>query len=287
MTAKLGLIVGLADTVLIYALATRWFGRRAIGLAAGVILFLTPAHAYFSRTAPPQAIWPLPFLLGWALIVSAIERQRPRVAKRMLPSAVVLLVAAVLVQPSVALLAGAFAVLTLVIVGRASGVRVPAAAIAGGAIVVCGVSMALLVNPIASFRAVAWQRAATVANWFWTFWLPSNLFVSAEPLPSCGVFLSCTAVPMAVGVYTLGRDMVNGPPAVESLIIAIGSIAAALAGAMAGPPPVITRALIVVPFGVLLTVSGAIVMWTRWRLAGRAILIALAVGGAVQSALCL
>jgi hypothetical protein len=154
---------------------------------------------------------------------------------------------------------------------------------------VCGVSLTLLVGPIGPVRAVAWQRAATVADWFWTFLLPSNLFVKAEPLPSCGLFLSVAAVPMAVGVYTLVRTVLEDPRAarVESLIILVGSIAAPFGAAVTGTPPIIARALIVVPLGVLLSVSGSLVMWNQWGVAGRVALVALWVGGAVQAFICL
>jgi hypothetical protein len=284
----LTVIVAMADALLLYAFAARQFQRVDIGWAAAVLLLFTPAHAYFVRTGSWRILWPVPLLLGWALLQTAHQRPRREAAAWTLPASIALLVAAAAIQPSSALLVATFAVLTLLFARRARGGLFAAAPVVGGAIAVCGVSLTLLIGPIGSFRAVAWQRAATVADWFWTFLLPSNLFVKAEPLPSCGLFLSVAAVPMAVGAYTLFRAALDDPPAasVENLIVLVGSIAAPFGAAVTGVPPLIARTLIVVPLGVLLGVSGSRVMWT-WGLAGRVALVALWVAGAVQAFLCL
>jgi hypothetical protein len=281
-------IVATADAVLLYAFAARQFQRPDVGWAAAVLLLVTPAHAYFMRTASSRTLWPVPLLLAWALLLSAHQRQRREAANWIVPAALVLLAATVVIQPSSALLVAAFGVLTLLVARRGRGGSVAPAAIVGGAIGVCGVTLTLLISPIGSVRAVAWQRAATVADWFWTFFLPSNLFVKAEPLPSCGLFLSAAAVPMAVGIYTMVRAALEDQRAtrVESLVVLIGSIAAPFGAAVTGVPPIIARALIVIPFGVLLSVAGSLVMW-RWGLAGRVALMALAIGGAAQAYLCL
>jgi hypothetical protein len=284
----LTVIVATADAMLLYAFAAAQFQRPVVGWAAAVLLLFTPAHAYFVRTGSSRMLWPVPLLLGWALLQTMHQRQRQE-ARWTLPASIVVLVATVVIQPSSALLVATFAVLTLLFAGRARGRPLAATAVVGGAIGVCGVSMILLIGPIGSFRAVAWQRAATVADRFWTFLLPSNLFVKAAPLPSCGLFLSVAAVPMAVGVYALVRTALEDPRAasVESLIVLAGSIAAPFGAAVTGTPPIIARALIVIPFGVLLSVSGSLVVWDRWGLAGRVALVTLWVGGAVQAFICL
>jgi hypothetical protein len=285
----LTVIVATADALLLYAFATAQFQRADVGWAAAVLLLFTPAHAYFVRTESWRILWPVPLLLGWALLFTGQERQRPWAATWALPTSIALLAVAAVIQPSSALLIAAFGILTLLMARRAHGGPFGATAIVCGAIGVCGVALTLLVGPIGPVRAVAWQRAATVADWFWTFLLPSNLFVKAEPLPSCGLFLSVAAVPMAVGVYTLVRTALEEPRAarVESLIVLVGSIAAPFGAAVTGTPPIIARALIVVPLGVLLSVSGSLVMWNQWGLAGRVALVTLWVGGAVQAFLCL
>jgi hypothetical protein len=251
-TRALGVIVATTDAVLLYAFAARQFERLVIGWAAAVLLLLTPAHAYFVRTGSPRVLLPVPFLLGCALLLTAHQSEL-REATR-----------------------------------RAPGRTLAARSIVGGAIGLCGISLTLLIGPIGSIRTVAWQRAATVADWFWTFFLPSNLFVKAEPLPSCGLFLAAAALPMAVGVYAMVREALEDPRAarLESLIVLVGSIAAPFGAAVTGVPPLISRALIVIPLGVLLSISGSLVMWNRWGLAGRVALVTLWIGGAVQAVVC-
>jgi len=252
-TRALGVIVATTDAVLLYAFAARQFERPVIGWAAAVLLLLTPAHAYFVRTGSPRVLLPVPLFLGCTLLLTAHQSELREAA------------------------------------GRARGRTLAVRAIVGGAIGLCGISLALLIVPMGSVRSVAWQRAATVADWFWTFFLPSNLFVKAEPLPSCGLFLLVAAVPMAVGVYTLVKAALEDPLGLsaESLIVLVGSLAAPFGAAVTGVPPLITRALIVLPLGVLLSVSGSLVMWHQWGLAGRVVLVALALGGAAQAYLCL
>ena len=248
----LTVIIATADAVLLYAFAARQFERPAIGWSAAVLLLLTPAHAYFVRTGSPRVLLPVPLLLGGALLLTAHQSQMREAGR------------------------------------RAWNRPLAARAIVGGAIGLCGISLTLLIGPIGSIRTAAWQRAATVADWFWTFFLPSNLFVKAEPLPSCGLFLSAAAVPMAVGIYAMVRETLEDPWAarLESLIVLIGLIAASFGAAVTGVPPLIPRALIVIPLGVLLSISGSLVMWNRWGLAGRVALVTLWIGGAVQAVVC-
>jgi hypothetical protein len=288
-TRPLTVIVATADALLVYAFAAAQFQRPDVGWAAAVLLLFTPAHVYFVRTASPRILWPVPLLLGWALLLTAHHRQRPWAATWALPASIALLAVAAVIQPSSALLIAAFGTLTLLTVRRADAEPFAATAIVGGTIGACVASLTLLIGPIGPFRAVAWQRAATVADWFWTFLLPSNLFVKADPLPSCGLFLFVAAVPMAVGVYTLVRTTLQDPRAarVESLILLVGSVAAPFGAAATGTPPIIARALIVVPLGVLVSVSGSLVMWNQWGLAGRIALVTLCAGGAVQAFICL
>jgi hypothetical protein len=252
-TRPLTVIVATADALLLYAFAARRYERPDIGWAAALLLLFTPAHAYFVRTGTLRVLLPVPLLLGCALLLTAHQSEWREAAR------------------------------------RARGRPLAARAIVGGAIGLCGISLTLLIGPIGAIRAVAWQRAATVADWFWTFYLPSNLFVKAEPLPSCGVFLAATAVPMAAGVYTMVREALEDPWAArtESLIVVVGSIAAPFGAAATGVPPLIARALIVVPLGVLLSVSGSLLMWNQWGRTGRVALVTLGIAGAVQAYLCL
>jgi 4-amino-4-deoxy-L-arabinose transferase-like glycosyltransferase len=68
--------IGTLDVLLLYFLASRLFCSRWYGLAAAILLALTPAHVIHSRLAM-DFIYPLPFVLGWLLcLVIYVERPR-------------------------------------------------------------------------------------------------------------------------------------------------------------------------------------------------------------------
>lgn len=238
-----------ADLILFFVLVRRCVGRTDVALAGALLLLVTPAHAAFGRQPSPDGMWPVPFMLAVGVSVVVLAERRSTRSSW------------VVARPPVQA-----ALLPVVVIG--------AAALTGVLIIV---------------RGAAWQRAATVATWFWNFYLPSHLFLNPDAPGLCGMFLTPTAVPMVAGIYALiraGGD-VDVRLRVAGLLIVGGCLAAPLAAAIAGPPPLERRAMIVVPFGVLLAVVGAWHLWRHGRLAGRVALGALAVLAAIQAAVCL
>ena len=72
-------LVGLLNVVLVYLIGRRLFRRNDLALLAGALLALTPAHFIHSRMAVDY-LFPLPFVLGWMLLVLKFLETRGRLA---------------------------------------------------------------------------------------------------------------------------------------------------------------------------------------------------------------
>jgi hypothetical protein len=95
-------------------------------------------------------------------------------------------------------------------------------------------------------------------------------------------------VPIAAGVYALAgrcREEVAAFRPTRPMVVS-ACIAGPLTAALASHPPLDGRALIVVPFGILLAAQGSIVIWRRGRMAGRIVLAAAFAGAAIQVVVC-
>jgi hypothetical protein len=297
-----------ADLVLFYALVLRCVQRADVALAAALVLLVTPAHVLLSRTSSLDGVWPLPFVLTWAVCVMALAERPSTRSRWMLASAAASLLGSIAVQRSSALMVVALAAVTVVMFRSADGWQPPDALPAVGvaaAGVVTGVLLLIVrgggggilerfvaaPDPTgASLVAIAWHRAATVSAWVWNFFLPSHLFLNPEAPGFCGMFLTPAVVPMAAGIHALAIAGSGEGDArlrlIRALIVGSG-IGVPLAAALVGPPPLDGRALIVVPLGILLAVIGARHVWHRGRLAGRVALGALCVLAAIQTVFCL
>jgi len=296
-------VFGVTDVLLLCVLGIRCFQRTAVGFAAALILLFTPSHVLFSRTAMVEGIWPLPFILGWAIGLTALtDRPSPR-SRWIVAAGIGSLLASASAQASAALMMPMFGIVTIVMFRQADGWRtgdtLPASAIFAAALLPLllffrGTYVATLHrwmlqpayvrNPVAWLRAVSWHRVATVSKWFWDFFLPSHLFVTPGAPGLCGMFLSAMVVPIAVGVHALIRHAGAENGTLERMrpVIAAGCIVGPLAAAMSGHPPLDGRALTVVPFGVLLAMWGSTVIWRGRGVVGRVILVTTAVVAAIQ-----
>ncbi len=276
---------GAADIVLLFALVSRCAGRADVALAAALLLLFTPSHMAFSRSGTLEGIWPLPFVLGWAACLASLtNRPSPR-DRWILAAAMTSLLISGMGHASAAMMVPVFGVVAILMFRRADGWRASdalrAAAVLAATLAIAVLSMVLLLS------AVAWQRAATVSNWFWNFFLPSHLFLAPGSPGFCGMFLAPTVVPMAIGVYALiRRDDASGLGRLRPMIAA-GCIGAPLAAAIAGPPPLDAHALVVAPFAALLATAGGSLMWRRGRLIGRIVLGGLTAVAAFQAFVCL
>jgi hypothetical protein len=301
---------GALDALLIYVLAARWFQQPAVGLAAALVLVITPSHALFSRIATPEGIWPIPFILGWAIGLTAFA-QRPSTRGRwLLAAGMGSLAASAYTQPSAALAMPMYAVATLIAFRAADGWRIRDGSPAAASMVAVLLPLLLwyarhpgtypdtwgrwvlhaahLRNPVVWYQSLAnWHRLGNVFGLFSDFFAPSHLFLTPGAPGLCGMFLSPAVVPISVGVYAAIRrtDRHDAPRAIPAVLVA-GCLIGPLAAAMFEQARSDDRALTIVPFGVLTAVWGATVMWRHGGVLGRGVLLVLSVVAAVQALVC-
>jgi len=301
---------GALDALLICVLAARWFQQPAVGLAAALLLVMTPSHALFSRIATPEGIWPIPFILGWAIGLTAFAQPPSTRGRWLLAAGMGSLAASAYTQPSAALAMPMYAVVTLIAFRAADGWRIRDASPAAASVIVVMLPLLLwyarhpgtypdtwgrwvlhpahLRNPVVWYQAlVNWNRVGNVAKLFSDFFAPSHLFLTPGAPGLCGMFLSPAVVPISVGVYAAIRrtDRHDAPHAIPAVLVA-GCLIGPLAAAMFEHARSADRALTIVPFGVLLTVWGATVMWRHGGVGGRGVLLVLSVVAAFQALVC-
>src|SRR6185436_16975539 len=102
---------------------------------AALLLVMTPSHALFSRIATPEGIWSIPFILGWAIGLTAFA-QRPSTRGRwLLAAGMGSLAASAYTQPSAALAMPLYAVVTLIAFRGAEGWRIRDVRLAAGSVI--------------------------------------------------------------------------------------------------------------------------------------------------------
>src|SRR5262245_24505052 len=92
-----------ADALLLLAIAARISGRASAGLAAALLLLVTPAHV-LGVAAPSAGYQAVPFVLGWALGLTALNDRPTRRARGMAAAGVASLLASAAAYPPAALL---------------------------------------------------------------------------------------------------------------------------------------------------------------------------------------
>jgi len=307
----MAVLFGVIDVLLLSVLVARVVPGWWTGFATALVLLATPSHLLFSRTAAPEGIWPLPFVLGWAVGLTAlIERPSPR-ARWMLAAGAAALAASTYTQPSSALMMPMLFVVTAVmfLLAEEWGLRDGIAAAATFAILLVPLLLwfarypatypdtfgrwvlhpAHLRNPIVWFQAVAnWGTASTVAALFWNFFSPSHLFLTPDAPGLCGLFLTPVVVPIAVGLYHAFQPSHVQQPAtrIRSAIVA-GCLIGPLAAAMFGHARSDDRALIIVPLGLVVALWGADRLWRQGGRSGRVVLAVTVMATAIQAYFCL
>ena len=219
---------GALDALLMYVLAVWWFRRPALGLAGALLLLGTPSHGLFARIATPEGIWAIPFVLGWAIGLTALAQRPSTGARWLLAAGMGSLAASAYTQPSAALAMPIYAVVTIIAFRASDGWRsrdgIPAAASMMTVLLPLllwyarhpgtypdtwgrwVLHAAHLRNPVVWFQSLSnWHRLGNVVGLFSDFFTPSHLFLTPGAPGLCGVFLSPTVVPMSVGVYTAIR----------------------------------------------------------------------------------
>jgi len=268
---------------------------------AALVLLVTPSHVIFSRTASPEGIWPLPFILAWALGLTALADRPDSGSRWVFAIGTASLVGSVYTQPSVVLLVPLLAFVTMHSYWRANGWRWADAIPAITMTVVVTLPLFVWCLRFSSAEIIAFSRgllepadvrsmfrAATVSKAFWDFFLPSRLFLTPTAGGLCGMFLAATAVPIAVGSYTLVQPASTEHTVLARLRPAIVAVCVTgpLVAAMATQPLSDGPMLIVVPFGVLLAALGAVTIYAHGSMVGRTVLGILCLAAVLQAPLC-
>lgn len=263
-------LMAIIDVVLMYFVARRLFKRELPAIGAAILLAVTPAHYIHSRVAMDfQA--PLPFLLAWLLFALTYFDER-RVgwlvaAGLSLGLGLYTYIAAYMWMP-------VYGILTVIalLVRRDSIGRT--ALFVGACAVPALLCIPFLLSHPTVIRDVMWHydreqpQTAAGADLFLTyfdverfgraamvyarFWSPRFLFIDGpNALWSAGVFL----LPMA-GLVVVGIAVTLRRARPESILLLGGLLTAAIPASLVGDLDAIHRASAVLPFAVLIAVTG-------------------------------
>lgn len=277
------------DTWLIYAIGCRLFRDRRVGIGAALLLALTPAHIIVSRQALDY-VAPLPFVLGWFLcLLRFLDTGRVRdiaLAGLLLGAGLFSYVAAWVSMPL-------YFVMTLLAIWRSRWPRqraliactlafaLPSAALAAA---LAG-NREMLSNTLARYdvgaTAGTGRGLADRAALYWDYFNPSFLFFAGGSSPTqatgrVGVFLLGLLPLMAAGAVEIWKTRSD-----RAVITAAVFLAAPLPIALTMPPAAaysIARAMVLVPFGILIASYGvrACIAERRRRGLGIALLMVIA-----------
>jgi len=279
-------LAGVVDVVLMYVLAYLVFRRQSLAFIAGAVLLLTPAHSAYSRVAAVDGVWQLPFVLAWLAGLAAFVNSSGS-SRGWLAASVSALAFSVYAQPSAALMVPVFLATTLVVLyrrGCAGRTNLVWAAVAFAIPLVPLVlwfakypgtyldtfarwflAPAYIRNPIVWAQAVSnWLTMQIVSETYWDFLNPFHLFLELKAPGLAGVFLTAAGVAMAIGIRDTLRESGAGSFQKDiSLVALAGLLLAPLAAATFKEPGAIHRALVMAPFGALLTTAGVAAIWER------------------------
>jgi 4-amino-4-deoxy-L-arabinose transferase-like glycosyltransferase len=273
-------IVAIADIVLMYFIARRLFKRESLAVVAAVLLAMTPAHFILGRYALDY-LYPLPFVLGWLLcLLTFLDTDR----RGWLAAGGLILgigffsyIAAVVMMPL-------YLVLTLAVIAhKPRPVWQWMASVAGFAIPLVVLVPWLIQHPTAIADTVAryslydtkslnmfqgirsffsYPRLEQLASSYWSFFSPSFLFFSGDrqmtfSTRAVGVFV----LPLAVLVIAGFRYALIETKQPRVRLVLLGFLTAPLAALLGSEDGVITRAVGLMPFGVLLATFGVERLW--------------------------
>jgi hypothetical protein len=257
------------DVALIFLVAWRLFGSYVTGIAAAVILALTPAHMTFGRTGI-EAIFIVPFVLLWFYaLVRFVDTDRP--------SAIALAAASLgggVYTTTAAPLTMAFLWLAMIVaLWVARRMTLPTLGVAAGSFAVMLVPLGVwfvlnpqtyldtygswaihpahIRNPVALFEAFMNRNTlGTRATTYWGLIDPSYLFLSSG---SGRAPLHWVVAPLIIAGAARCVTKARTAPALATLL---GTSIAPLAGAGFGQPLYIANALGLLPFVTLLAAYG-------------------------------
>ena len=281
-------LVGILDVVLMFFVARRLFSSGWIGVIGAGLLATTPAHFIHARFGL-DILYPLPFVLGWLLCLSIFLEGNRRAW--LIASSVCLGVGIYSYLPAIVMMPMFLAFTCVAVRQRPDRVQLWAWAVLGFALPLAPLVTWQITHPtriadlIVAYRppgtAAARSASATTLGaieTYWNFFNPSFLFFAGDSslvnsTRGVGVFLLPIAALWIVGIHRIA----TGPRSL--LIVALlGGLASAPLAASAMGVVEIRRALLMLPFGILIAVYGVeALLVSRRRLAQAVLLILLAV----------
>jgi len=269
-------IVGLLVVVLTYVVAERIFKSEWIAAVAAGLLALTPALFIHSRMGTDH-LYPLPFILVWLCCLLAYLDGGDL---RVLFAAVIFLglgaytyVGSLVTMPVYVVLTW----ITIALSGRKSlrpyaiallGFTLPVVPLVAwflthpaqyaGHIAMYNLYDSASLTPLQGVRGLM-SHSSLAARWnvYYGYFNPSFLFFAGDPslinsTRYAGVFLLPIAVLLPAGAYYIVRSR---PRAVSAPLL-LGFLFSPLAGVVVGEPHRVNRALVMLPFAILLAAGG-------------------------------
>jgi hypothetical protein len=270
LAAAIVAAIGVALTCLI---AFEMTGGLWLGVAAGLLLAVTPAYRSFAQLGT-DALFPVPLILCWVVnLLQFIKRD----SRQSLVTAAAALGLAVYAAPAAPLTAAFLWMLTLVVARRRNRVKLFWATVMFGASWLPAavwfarhfdtyadtfgrwvIFAAHLRNPLDGVRAfINPGTLGDRASKYWGFWDPSWLFFDGKD--SSAPLLMLAAPFIAIGIYRIVSRL-NGD---QKAIVIGAALIAPLAGATFGVPHFIADASVELPMFALLAALGArqLVAW--------------------------
>jgi 4-amino-4-deoxy-L-arabinose transferase-like glycosyltransferase len=255
--------LAILDIWLIYAVARRLFSNAWYGVLAALMLALTPAHFIFGRQAMDY-FCPVPFALAWLWCLLLCVQSEAA----WLPAATGLLLGVGLYSYITSWMVMPFYLVVTHVVLRLSGrpLRASLALGAGFALPLLPLIPWFWSHPgmvrevFADYRVAGRLRLTERVDVYWDYFNPSYLFFSGGSNPTfatrrAGVFLLPVFVLLPCGIWAIWRRRfwIVGAVLLAGLFFAPVPIVVAMP---TDPKYFTPREILVVPFGVLISVAG-------------------------------
>lgn len=285
-------VIGLANIVLLHAVARRVFSRELPAVVAAGLFALTPVHFLHSRLGTDHE-YAVTAVLAWTVCLigrDTLSVQRLLLAGAILGAGVYTYLGALIIMP-------ACVVITWLVLSR-QGVRSwqPFVAVAGGfALVIVPLVAWHLLHPaqylnqmrmysLGDTPAAGAIRFTDRVSAYWAYFNPSFLFFAGDTslingTRYAGVFLLPVIVLLPIG---LARLMSYG--VTTATLVTLSLLASPLAAAVVGERYRINRALMLLPFVSLVAAMGVDALWAGGRRHSRVVALLLMIAIPLQFA---
>ena len=286
-------VIGLANIMLLFAIARKVFKRDWLALVAAGVFALTPAHFMHSRLGTDHE-YAVTAVLAWVLCVIG----RDTLSVRRLVAAGAILGAGVYTYLGALITMPACVAVTWIVLWR-QGARTwtPFAAVAGGFAVVLLPFLAwhlahpsqylnqLRMYSLNDSPAASPMGLADRVSVYWDYFNPSFLFFAGDTslingTRYAGVFLLPVMVLLPLGLTRLVKTHLS----IAMLLVMLSLLASPLAAAVVGERYRINRALMLLPLVSLIAAMGVDVLWATRRRACQVAALALLVAMPLQFA---